>query len=606
MDHLDHADHSYRLLCPNERYEKEKDGKVITISGRIHHIMNSSYFISEAEEEKCDPNLHSLLCKNRKESSEVYATYRCCACGQKLLGETYYVCSYCDLNYHNECVESPSVFHSSDHPKHPLQLVSIPGMFFFEHDKRCFSCRHRHCELFYYCSICDFSLHPVCARSPTSLTVDSPKRHKHTLHYFPRNSGLVCDVCALVDGSDYSYVCLLCDFFVHKRCLDLPYVIKVSRHDHRLAFTPTLPYKEPTKTTDCGVCHATINENYGGYSCTREGCVYALHSRCAMQSDVCDRKELEGEPEEVYEDTKMFEEKGDGVIQHRSHPLHLLRLENISHHESKPCQACRLPSNYCGHGHGDVYRCLQCDDFILHKSCAYLPRVVQFMLHVHPLTLELSYTTTGFRCVKCHRYSSGFAFVCHLRGWCEYYWVVDTLCASICEPFHHHSHSHPLFVTCGEHETKTCSICQSSEEQPLNCVKCYFVLCFRCATLPHKARYEHDEHLLTFSYQEDASDELYGCEICEEDINPKNGLYVCNECGVTLHIECLLGRDPYVTPGSYWTGVLFNTHSTRPICKTCKRRCPYKIKINSSSTGGPYCSVDCLETDHRVGRGFFI
>ncbi|KAG7600793.1 DC1 [Arabidopsis thaliana x Arabidopsis arenosa] len=465
-----------------------------------------------------------------------------------------------------------------------------------ERDKRCCSCKRGVDALFYYCSICDFALHMACAGNPTSPTIDNPKRHKHTLHYFPRKSGLFCDVCALVDDSDYLYVCLLCDFIVHKRCVYLPYVIKVSRHNHRLTFTPNLPSEEPT-VTDCGVCHAKINENYGEYSCTKKGCVYAVHSRCAMQSDVCDGKKLEGEPEEVYEDTKMFEEKGDGIIQHQSHPRHQLRLEKIFHDESHHCQACRRPSY--DHG-GNVYRCMQCDDFIFHESCAYLPRTKQFMLHVHPLTLDPSYNFIDwFQCGKCYRYSCGFRYAC-VRVPCDFFPVLDTLCASICEPFDHHSHPHSLFITSGEHESKICSICQSSEPQPLNCLKCDFVLCFYCATLPHKARYKHDEHFLTFSYEEDANDELYGCEICEEDINPKNGLYACNECGVTLHIECLLGRDPNTTPGSFSNSVgtlyiLPNTYSTRPICTTCRRRCPYQIKINSS--GGPYifCSFDCYQ-----------
>ncbi|EOA22397.1 hypothetical protein CARUB_v10003032mg [Capsella rubella] len=584
---------SRRLLCPRERVEKDKDGKVTTISGQIHHIINSSYIISDAEDERSN-HLHSLLLCNQKEGGEDNILH-CWVCRVRIKDNTYYFCSYCKDDYHDECVRSPSVFHCSDHPKHPLQLLWFPGSL-QEHQRKCCSCISARGNMFYYCSICDFMIHHACARNPTPLTIDNPKRHKHTLHYFPRKSGLVCDVCALVDDSSYLYICLPCDFAVHKRCVHLPYVIKVSRHGHRLTFTPKLIFKELTKT-DCGVCHAKINENYGAYRC-KVGCVYTVHSRCAMQSDVCDGVELEGEPEETYENinTKMFELIRGGIMQHLTHPGHELRIEQKFHDESKHCQACRLTT----YDECDVYRCLQCEDFILHKSCAYMPRIKQFMLHVHPLFLEHMYTTDWFRCRKCHRYSCGFAYACGRRGWCHshFSWILDTLCASICEPFNHHSHPHPLFITCGEDESKICSICQSAERQPLNCVKCDFVLCFHCATLPHKARYAHDEHLLIFSYEEDGNYEFYMCEICEEDVNPKNGLYACSECEVRLHIECLLGKDPYITPGSYLggiTNVLPNTCSTRPICKTCKRRCLYKIKIKSSTRGGPFCSVDCYE-----------
>lgn len=132
--------------------------------------------------------------------------------------------------------------------------------------------------------------------------------------------------------------------------------------------------------------------------------------------------------------------------------------------------------------------------------------------------------------------------------------VLEIFCASICEPLDYHAHPHPLFITSDKRTRKTCSICKLTYLQPLNCIKCDFVSCFRCATLPHKARYENDDHLLTFSYEkEDANDEFYWCEVCEEYINPKNGLYACNECGVTLHIECLLGKDPYMKPGKSCT-----------------------------------------------------
>ncbi|KAF8098170.1 hypothetical protein N665_0272s0036 [Sinapis alba] len=541
MDPLNQSP-SYRLLCPHERYEKEKDIKRINIKGEAVpcRVIRSSHFISDAENEK---------------TNHLYSH-----------------------KYHKECVESPSIFHSSDHPKHPLQLVYFSEVL----SKYCCSCKSS-LKQFYYCFICDFSLHPVCARKPTPLTIDNQKRHEHTLKYFSRRkTTLVCDVCALVDDSDYLYVCLLCDFIVHKQCVNLPYVIKVSRHGHRLGFIPNISYKE---STDCGLCHAKINGNYGGYYCTK-GCLYALHSRCAMRNDVCDGKELEGEPEETYENNKMFEEIADGIIMHQSHQAHQMSLNKKFHDDNKHCQACRLPL----YNEGNVYRCMQYCDFIIHESCAYIPRVKQFMLHVHPLILNIC--KSWFQCRKCGYFSCGFAYVCPIEG-C--YWTIDTLCAFVCEPFDHYSHPHPLFVTYGEDTYMRCSICQSSVYQPLNCVKCNFALCFKCATTPHEVRYEHDEHLLSFSYKEN---DRNWCEICEEYIIPKRGFYACNECGVTLHIVCLLGRDPQMRAGDTITFTeetlqfLSNTYSSRPLCKICRRRCPYKVKIETSRKNS-LCSSHC-------------
>lgn len=177
MDLFHHA-HLCRFLCPQERFEKDKDAKVTIISGQIHHIINSSYFISDAEDKKSN-HLHSLLLRKNMVGEDYLITLDCRVC-QVEIGKTYYRCSYCKHNYHKECVESPSEFNSFDHPKDPLQLLWLP-LSSRKQLKQCCSCRSLHETLFFYCSICDFSLHPVCAGKPTSLTIYNPKRHKHTL-----------------------------------------------------------------------------------------------------------------------------------------------------------------------------------------------------------------------------------------------------------------------------------------------------------------------------------------------------------------------------------------------------------------------------------------
>ncbi|CAH8362862.1 unnamed protein product [Eruca vesicaria subsp. sativa] len=596
MDLLNHVPSS-RFLCPKERYENNKDHQITkTTNGKTFHPrkIKSSCFSEKSNQ------LHSLFCR-RPDPERLYI---CEACQYKIKTNTYYFCSHCDKEYHKECVEAPSILHSPSHPRHPLQLLWCRDLL---PNPACFSCPGTCLNLLYYCLVCDFALHVFCSKNPTPpLTIDNPKRHKHTLHYFPRKSTLACDVCGLVDEYVHIlYTCLLCDFLVHRRCIGLPYVIKVSRHSHRLAFTPGNPFKE--ESADCGVCYQKIDINYGEYSCVK-GCVYAMHSGCALRSDVSDGKELEGKPEEeTYDENnnKLFEDKGDGVIHHEGHPCHdLMKIEKqqLHDHENKRCQACMLP--LCDDDGNNVYRCIQHCDFFLHEACANLPRVKQCILHVHPLILELRFTTRYFAryyldCVKCQRPSCGFSYVCpneECNGW-----KLDTLCASIREPFNHHAHPHPLFITCTEYTRMCCFICKSRYYQPLSCVQCRFDLCFRCATLPHKVRYKHDEHLLVFSYKEDADDdEIYWCEICEEDIFPKLGFYACSECGVPLHIDCLLGSDLYMKPGEIGSTFnmeihyLSNTYPTRPICKSCKRHCPYKLKVKTSN-GELFCSSRCLE-----------
>ncbi|KAL1216359.1 Protein VACUOLELESS GAMETOPHYTES [Cardamine amara subsp. amara] len=384
MDPLPNAA-SCRLYCPLERFEKAK--KVKTVNEKTCHVISNPYWIPRKSQKKSH---HLQFVGEGKKGVE------CFSCSRKILEKAYYYCSHCWENYHKECVESPSLFQSSYHPKHHLQLVWFPG-----HYKRevlyCFVCNQSGYKQFYVCLICDVIIHPFCAINPTSLTIYNPKRHEHTLLYIPRKSNMVCDVCGSEKEIGYLYACLQCDFMVHKDCVSFPYVIQVSRHSHRLTFTPSIPYKE---WNNCGVCQENINGHYGKYSCIK-GCAFAVHTRCALRSDVCDGRELKGVSEEAYENTKMFDEEGDGIIRHKSHPTdHQMRLGKMIervYDEIKQCEMCLLPFV----DDGRVYRCLQCD-FNLHESCAYLPRVKQFMLHAHPLILKTQ-LVTRFRCTKCDR-----------------------------------------------------------------------------------------------------------------------------------------------------------------------------------------------------------
>ncbi|CAH8391120.1 unnamed protein product [Eruca vesicaria subsp. sativa] len=179
--------------------------------------------------------------------------------------------------------------------------------------------------------------------------------------------------------------------------------------------------------------------------------------------------------------------------------------------------------------------------------------------------------------------------------------IIDVRCAAISEPFNHQCHIHPLFLTNEIQVYKTCSMCGKEVTPPLNCSECDFVSCFRCATFPFKVRYEHDEHFLTLSYEEIESP--YWCEVCEEVIASSKWLYTCNECGVTLHIECLLGKDvPYINYsldifliGNYNKNrvtIVPNYGLSRPICDRCGRRC--KDKQILECDGRRLCSYEEL------------
>ncbi|CAH8391381.1 unnamed protein product [Eruca vesicaria subsp. sativa] len=589
MDSLNHFSPPTTFLCPRLRYKKQMDPE--------------TYFI----EKQTDPSLEESHRLSFFDSviSKLYSdiTYLCDVCSRKINYFTDFWCDKCDQAYHKECVESPPEIKVPYHPKHPLQLLfSSPKSTLpvgSSHYNKCNCCgENTHEGIYYSCSICDFNLHPVCAINLSSLSINYPKRHEHTLTYFPRVNSLTCDVCALGNDKHFIYVCYQCDFIVHNTCIYLPTTIRISRHYHRLSFIAPITNKN---NWSCGVCHQRVDKNYGKYSCVKD-CDYVVHSKCATREDLWDGKELEGEPEVEYEDIKAFKEIRDRVIKHVSHPYHNMRLdkkENGRVEVEKWCRACILPIY-----EGNIYSCMRCE-FILHETCAHLPRKKWHPLHAHPLTLQVSRKfECKFECVACENHCCGFAYTCY-EGDCSF--QLDVRCALVSEPFTHQLHPHPLFLTSGEGGIKLrrCSMC-GKEKQHLSCIECSnFVFCFRCATLLYKVKYKHEEHYnLTLPYKEDTGGYNW-CDICEKEIYPHVGFYTCDSLSnITVHIECLLGVDPFMNHGQHfvingylWVWIIPNDGLTREICVGCGNHCLYRIAYEAHSLNRKrllLCSMECL------------
>ncbi|KAG2249595.1 hypothetical protein Bca52824_089223 [Brassica carinata] len=223
----------------------------------------------------------------------------------------------------------------------------------------------------YHCSICKFSVDVDCMRDPPPLAIFFSKAHEHQLNLIPRKISFDCDACGMA-GS-----CQQCDFMIHQSCTDLLEIINVNRHEHRLSRRLHL---SPGSWV-CGFCHKEVDWSYGAYSCSV--CPnYAIHSKCAIRDDVWDKLELKGIQEEPQE-IEPFKVINENLICHFSHEKHSLQLneESVISDGSIRCEACVLPIYS-----QPFYRCMQCD-FILHKTCAYLPRKKRHFYHDKPLTL---------------------------------------------------------------------------------------------------------------------------------------------------------------------------------------------------------------------------
>lgn len=266
----------------------------------------------------------------------------CFSCKGQMLEDNgyYYYCATCDLEFHRGCHFFPPEIRHPFHLIHPLTLtllnpdfqiseILIPGddstsysssgsdnstaslqnSRSYDFIAKCNYCRKNvqpeEENVYYHCSPCNFSLHTSCALIRPPLTIENPKSHDHTLILFPRQIPLPCDACgfSLDDPSDHVYSCLLCNYMVHRTCIYLPRVIKITRHPHhRLSFTSSIV---PAREISCGVCRKTVDVNYGSYTCN-EGCPYALHSKCATKKQVWDGKDVEGVPEEERRNTRAL------------------------------------------------------------------------------------------------------------------------------------------------------------------------------------------------------------------------------------------------------------------------------------------------------------
>ncbi|ESQ44634.1 hypothetical protein EUTSA_v10003369mg [Eutrema salsugineum] len=519
---------------------------------------------------------------------------------------THFLCKDCNGEDHEQCQKTLVEVKHPLHPKHSLQLVSHRRKSWIIQARKCFCCDDDLEKIFYYCEACDFAMNIVCTDIQPVLSIDHPKWHEHTLSLFPRRAFLTCNVCALSDARSPIYMCPPCDFVVHLRCINLPRVLRISRHPHRMSFTPSFFGNQGDWS--CGICRREIDNDYGGYSCIKNGCSYASHLRCATQSNVWDGEELDGVPEDVEEEVvEPFLQISDGIIQHFSHQQHHLRLDENTggdYDDNIECQACIMPIYF-----GKFYSCLQCD-FILHEACANLSRKIHHPIHPHLLTLVegcdgvIKYEDKLDNCSACPwPCVAGFFYECSKEG-CSF--KLHVQCATVSEPLVQESHKDPLFLTSKPGEQRACSVCREARleftNETFNCIECEFSLCFGCATLPQKVRYKHDKHTLTLSFGEDTSTMTYWCEACERKINRKERFYKCDEyCCNTLHIECLIGKDFYMKPGSCFDiggikiAVLRNNHMSRPFCFGCRKRCPYKILLEDSRL--KFCSRFCKKLE---------
>lgn len=577
---------------------------------------------------KC-PLIHSSDSRTHKVHRKISPpAFTCAVCKEEpsTVSDSYY-CSTCEKEIHIGCFRfKPKI---ENHPYHRLHFLEhkttnsktlIPDSWPDEEEAisppeenrgKCKCCRRQLQDRYYHCDDCKFNLNATCALNPPPEKIVPSKSHRHEkAEYilFPRRISLPCDACGLLldKGSDHVYTCLSRNYIAHRKCIEeLPSLIKLTRHNHRLKHKPSLFL--PEKSSPCGVCHKPVNVNYGQYSCI-EGCNYAVHSKCATRKDVWDGKELEGVAEEESEGgvvDELFTMFADGTIQHCNdqHKLEYSGENNNVSDGRSFCQACLLIIVDSDR----LYSCTECN-FILHEACALLRRKISHPLHRHPLELlplptnlyliQFNVFVEGmFKCSGCHQRNCGFMYRCTQEG-CKF--QLDVRCASLKESFIHGSHAHHTVFLSFDKGTRT--RCHTNQCSPLyiKCTECTWFLGLKCSMLPRVAYYKFDKHAMTLCYGEkDTTSGQYWCELCEKTLDSSEWFYTCDVCNVTLHVTCLLGKEEYMKPdytikiNDKKVKIVRNSFNPRPFCGNCTNRCVDTLVLSIQDSNQYCCTLKC-------------
>ncbi|XP_023646066.1 uncharacterized protein LOC17877084 isoform X2 [Capsella rubella] len=518
---------------------------------------------------------HPLRYVRMKPDNDTSRSRNCDGCGDD--SGYGYNCGRCNIQAHVSCIGWPDIINHPCHSRHPLKKVSPETIDYT--DGKCQFCRSPLVDLMFHCSVCNFSVDLRCWLKPAPLTIYQEKSHNHTLTLMARKDSFTCNACGLVG------------------CINLARVININRHDHKISHTYQLGHGD----WECGVCRKRMDWTFGAFSCSR--CPsYAVHSKCATREDVWDGKELEDDLEDE-EEKDPYEEINEKEIIHFSHDLHILRLVDdgiAASYEKKRCDACVMPVSS-----DTFFKCVECE-FFLHKVCASLPRKKRNILHNHKLDLQYGdeYSGKDFECTYCQKHFDGFRYKCLSNYACMHLTIMlDMRCSTISEPFQHELHPHPLFRTSKEH--KTCGACGEDSEYVLSCIACDFALGMECATLPRKVKHRCDDHVLSLHHGAGSSKGQLWCDICEGKTDPSVWYYSCDDCGVTLHIDCVLGDMNYFMPGKRYMGgeLVSNDGMTRPFCIVCEKRCMFPFFLRgisySDKTVVFACSRKCAYRGHN-------
>ncbi|KHG30054.1 Zinc finger ZZ-type and EF-hand domain-containing 1 [Gossypium arboreum] len=302
-----------------------------------------------------------------------------------------------------------------------------------------------------------------------------------------------------------------CGFYLHKTCAEAPLELNHLFHRHHplvLLQNPPSSYTRNLKELE----HVALEDP--SFSSKNDGgnldCNVIFHVNCALKEEdyYCivsqeneDDKSLDIPVNSI---TKVLETNDDGeatVIEHFTHKHYLMLSDNIREHGT------------------------------------------EFFSGSKPFILTSDYM---FKCKGCRYLSSGFSYKCNE---CGVQLCLRCFALSLQDAVKIPGHKHPLLLYHGNEEQ--CSGCGEDIIHTHSCKDCNFHLCGFCVTRLTTVNHKCDDHLLTLTYDKINDYARYHyCDICEEERDPKHWFYHCKTCDTSAHVDCVLGKYPFIKPGS--------------------------------------------------------
>ncbi|XP_017984257.1 PREDICTED: uncharacterized protein LOC18586175 [Theobroma cacao] len=479
---------------------------------------------------------HPLVFEEERSHDSDEKAY-CNVCGEVVSGPTY-SCVACGFHLDKNCAEAPLEMNHPFHREHSLKLtIWTAGKYWFN----CNFCNKRCDNFVYLCSItCKVRLHIKCALFTYSIVKKNIGGLQHIAHKDPlistENPSVKlkyahCFVCwtPLLDSPCFS---LDCGFYLHKKCVELPFEINhLCHHQHSMLLqfnSDSLP---------CKICQETQVKGFV-YCCSM--CKVALHIECVPPSP---------------------------FIEDCSHEHSFTRcLRRFSF----ICGACGMSGNYAS------YICSTCA-LPAHKNCISLQRIIKSMWHHHPIFHHYFVVENEcgiLECGICHEevskeygsyYCAECKFIVHVKCVLEdtdcYYGIeskdvyeklnenptlVDPSFLVIKEiklgenvihtEIKHFSHEHNLVLYDEARDDKCCDCCSLLIETSFyHCSECDFCLHKSCAALPRKKPlwpFPEISLMLTPNC-------FFICELCGSNhtgfanraSDESSSKYICLQCG---------------------------------------------------------------------------